>query len=429
MRVLYVHMTGAFAGGSRSLFEAVRALPKGEVQPLFVAPSGSVHDFFAGIGEVIDAWGLSQFDNTRYSHYRGLRWLVLLRELAFLPSTFLALRRAHRRWKSVDLIHVNEITGIVPWLMARRLFDAPVVVHTRSVVRSDSSSLRTRWIGSLLRNKADAVIAIDETVRDSLPADLAVEVIHNSFSFQVAAEAGKAYADRLKLRPGSFKVGFVGNLLRVKGILELIEAARLTREHGVDVEFIIVGGEAGRSGTLRSRILNRMKLGQDVGSEVLGKIAEYGLGDRVHMTGFTADIAPAYACMDVLCFPSHYDAPGRPIFEAAFAGVPSIVAVRAPKPDTLVDGVTGLAIPPHDAVALAGAIALLGADRDRARQMGKAAHDLAASQFLPERNSRKLLAVYQRVCRGRRDAGRRIEWPFFGRRSRPGRGPHSLPSA
>ena len=107
MRVLYIHMTGAFAGGSRSLFEAVRALPKGEVQPLFVAPKGSVHDFFAGIGEVVDAWGLSQFDNTRYSHYRGLRWLVLLRELAFLPSTFLALRRAHRRWKKVDLIHVN----------------------------------------------------------------------------------------------------------------------------------------------------------------------------------------------------------------------------------------------------------------------------------------------------------------------------------
>ena len=36
-------MTGAFAGGCRSLYEVVRALPAGEVEPLFIAPRGSVH--------------------------------------------------------------------------------------------------------------------------------------------------------------------------------------------------------------------------------------------------------------------------------------------------------------------------------------------------------------------------------------------------
>ncbi|WJR76364.1 glycosyltransferase family 4 protein [Bradyrhizobium sp. NP1] len=397
MRVLYIHMTGAFAGGCRSLYEAVRALPEGEVQSLFVAPRGSVHDFFARIGEVLDTWGMSQFDNTRYSYYRGLRWLVALRELAFLPATLMVLHRAHRRWNSVDLIHVNEITGVVPWLIARRLFKAPVVVHVRSVVRNDAGSQRTRWINSLLRDKADAVIAIDETVRGSLPPELAVDVIHNSFSLAAPKDADGRFVDRLSLKPGSFKVGFVGNLLRVKGIFELIEAARLTREQGVDAEFIIVGGDAGRSGTLWSRLLNRLKLGQDVGSEVRAKIAEYGLEDRVHMAGFTADVAQAYACMDVLCFPSHYDAPGRPIFEAAFLRIPSIVAVRKPTSDTLLDGVTGLAVPPRDAGALADAIAVLAADRGRAAQMGAAAHELAVSNFLPERNSMKLLALYKRV--------------------------------
>lgn len=396
MRVLYIHMTGAFGGGSRSLYEAVGALPKGEVEPLFVAPRGSVHEFFARLGEVIETWGLSGFDNTRYGHYRGLRWLVALRELAFLPSTLLALHRAHKRWKHVDLIHVNEVTGVVPWLIARRLFKAPVVVHVRSVVRDNAGSLRVRWMNSLLRDKAEAVVAIDETVRSSLPSWLPVDVIHNSFSLPPDADAG-GFADQLKLKTGSFRVGFVGYMLRVKGIFELIEAARLTRERGLDVEFIVVGGDAGRSGTLRSRILNRLKLGQDVGSEVRAKIAEYGLGDRIHLAGFTADIGQVYACMDALCFPSHYDAPGRPIFEAAFFRIPSIVAVRDPKPDTLIDGVTGLAVPPGDAVALADAIASLASDRGRAAEMGRAAHELAVSNFLPERNSSKLMALYTRV--------------------------------
>jgi len=397
MKILYIHMTGAFAGGCRSLYEAVRALPEGEVQSLFVAPRGTVHDFFARIGEVIDTRGMSQLDHTRYNYYRGLRWLVVLRELAFLPSTLLVLYRARRRWKTIDLIHVNEITGVLPWLIARRLFKTPVVVHVRSVVRDDVGSLRTRWINSLLHDKADAIIAIDETVRGSLPLALAVDVIHNSFSLQAPKDADSSFADRLSLKPGSFKVGFVGNLLRVKGIFELIEAARMTREQGVDAEFIIVGSDAGRSDTLLSRLLNRLKLGQDVGSEVRAKIAEYGLEDRVHMAGFTADVAQAYACMDVLCFPSHYDAPGRPIFEAGFLNIPSIVAVRKPTSDTLVDGVTGLAVPPRDAEALASAIAALAADRGRAAKMGAAAHELAVSNFLPERNSRKLLALYKRV--------------------------------
>ena len=45
-------MTGAFAGGCRSLYEVVRAVPKGEVECVFVAPRGSIHDFFSSVGEV-----------------------------------------------------------------------------------------------------------------------------------------------------------------------------------------------------------------------------------------------------------------------------------------------------------------------------------------------------------------------------------------
>jgi glycosyltransferase involved in cell wall biosynthesis len=390
-------MTGAFAGGCRSLYEVVRALPAGEVEPLFIAPRGSVHGFLSRLGEAIEARGISQFDNTRYGYYRGLRWLVAIRELAFVPSTIVALLRAYRRWKTVDLIHVNEITGVLPWLIAGRLFNAPVVVHVRSVVRNDTGSFRTRWINRLLRNKANAVIAIDETVRASLPQELPVDVIHNAFSLDSADIADSTFADRLRLKPGSFKVGFVGNLVRVKGIFELIEAARLTRDQGLDVEFIVVGADAGRSDTLKSRILNELRLGQDVGTEVRAKVDLFRLGDRVHMVGFMANIAQAYACMDVLCFPSYYDAPGRPIFEAAFLKVPSIAAVRKPMPDTLVDRVTGLAIPPHDAEALAKAITTVATDRALAVRMGAAAHQMAMSNFLAEQNAAKLLKVYKRV--------------------------------
>ena len=398
LRVLYLHMTGAFGGSSRSLLEAVRAFPHGTVEPLFVTPRGSVCRFFSEVGEVIEARGLSQFDNTRYSHYRGLRWLVLLRELVYLPSTVLALSQARRRWGTVDLVHLNEFTGLIPLWLARRWFRVPTIVHVRSVAWVDPQSRRCRWLKRMLEQEAQAVVAIDETVRESLPDSLAVDIIHNAFSPKKPAAPDQNLQRRLDaLRSGSFKVGFVGNLLRVKGIHELIEAARLTRERGLDVEIIIVGDDASSSRGLRAQLLKLLGLRQDARSEVEQLLDRHQLHDRVHLVGFTADISQAYRRMDVLCFPSHYDAPGRPIFEAAFFRVPSIVAVRNPKPDTLIDGETGIAIEPRAPQQLADAIERLALDPASTRRMGEAAHRMASSNFDAQRNAAQLLDVYRRL--------------------------------
>lgn len=400
LKVLYLHMTGAFGGSSRSLVEVIGAFPQGAVEPRFVAPRGSASDFFRKFGDVIEARDLSRFDNTRYSYYRGFRWLVLAREIALVPATFAALRQAKQRWGSVDLIHLNEFTGLLPWWLARRAFNAPAVVHVRSVPRNDSG-LRTRLVNWMLKNQAEAVVAIDETVRASLPSDLNVDVIHNSFTPKPSTERDEALDRALAVRAESFKVGFVGNLLRVKGIHELIEAARITRDQGLDIEFVIVGDDAHSSGGLKARLLKLLGLGQNVRAEVEAAIDLYGLRERVHLIGFTPHISQVYRRMDVLCFPSHYDAPGRPIFEAAFLKVPSIVAVNDPKPDTLVDGLSGIAIAPRDAGQLAAAIARLANDRALATRMGEAAYALAAKNFSVVQNSETLLRVYRRVVANR----------------------------
>lgn len=390
-------MIGAFGGASRSLTEAVSAFPPGTIGAHFITARGSVEAFFTQLGPVETARGISQFDNTRYSYYRGLRWLVVLREIAYLPATVLALRRARRRWGNFDLIHINEFTGIVPWWLARRLFGSPVVVHVRSVARADNRSLRTRFVTWMLRRQAAGVIAIDETVRASLPADLPVSVIHNAFTpHRVTADAPPLTVPK-GLRPGWFCVGFVGNLLKVKGIHELVAAAAIVRDRGLDVEFVIVGDDASPSGGIKSRILRRLGFGQNVKAEVLAEVDRLGLGDRFHMLGFTQRISEAYGLMDVLCFPSHFDAPGRPVFEAAFAGKPAIVCLSEPKADTLVDGTTGLAVPARDPAALANAIERVCQDRALAHRMGAAASEMAHRTFDPQRNAAELLALYRRI--------------------------------
>lgn len=401
MNVLYLDGVGAFGGASRSLFEAVRALKSEGVKPYFLVANGTALNFYGQVAEdLITTRGLTRFDNTHYSHYRGIRWLVLLREIFHFPFTLFAIKKSLEKWKGkIDLIHVNEVTEIIPGLLAKKVFQVPLVIHVRSPQWSNQESLRTRCVNGLLKKYTNAIIAINETTRATMPAVLNVDVIQNSFTPKRSPDTDPTMLEKLeKLRVGSLKIGFVGNVQMSKGILELVEAARLLKEQDADVEFVVVGGHTRVDKGLKGWVLRKAGLVQDVVEELQQRIVKYGLEQSFHLLGATSDIQCVYERLDVITFPSHFDAPGRPVFEAAFSAVPSIVCVSKPLSDTLVHNVTGLAIPSRDPVALSEAIRHFEKNRDEVKRMGREAQKLAIDNFEPARNAARLFDVYKRVC-------------------------------
>jgi glycosyltransferase involved in cell wall biosynthesis len=395
--VLYVHHAGAFGGASRSLLELVKGFSEGTVVARLLTQRGNVAAFFEKAGvETIECAGISQFDNTRYGHYRGARWILLLRELWYFPCTVAAMVRALRRWPDTDLVHVNEAVALLAVFLAKTLFGKPVVVHVRSVQDGHHGRLRSRLFGYVLRRYADALIAIDETVRRSLPPGLRCEVIHNSYSPGTVGrgDGGRRLPPK---REGTLRIAMVGNLLPLKGVEDFLEAARLCRERGIAADFLLVGGNIRRLSGIRGWLLKASGFARDMETEVARFVEREQLRDSVHLVGFTPEIEEVYASIDVLCFPSHLEAVGRPVFEAAFWRVPSIVALSDPAPDTMVHGETGLCVRPGDPVALADAIAYFCEHPDERRRMGEAAHRLAAETFEPRRNSERVLALYRRL--------------------------------
>lgn len=399
LKVLHIAAVGPFGGASRSLYEAMNAFPEGSVERYFVMQDGTALKFYGPLAtDAIATKGLTRFDNTRLSYYRGVRWIVPLRELAYLPGTLVALIKARRRWPEIDVIHLNEITDIVIGRIAKALFRKPMVVHVRTLQRDDPRSVRTRWLHRQLRRHADAVVAIDESVRATLPSELPVDVIHNAFSPQPAGQPDIAYLAQLdSLRPTSLKVGFVGNLHRFKGLRELFEAAKIVKSEGHDVQFLIVGGTTAVDKGLKWWLLNKLGLAQNMQAEMHAAVADAGLQEDFKLLGATADIQRVYDRMDVLAFPSYHDAPGRPVFESAFYGVPSIVAVANPKPDTVRDGETAIALTRPDPRKLADAIIHFARNRDEVRRMGENARALAHQNFRPEVNALALLEVLRKA--------------------------------
>jgi glycosyltransferase involved in cell wall biosynthesis len=404
INVLYIHHAGAFGGASRSLLELIEGFPPRDVVPRLITQRGNVARIFAERGvDVIAVSGISQFDHTQFNYYRGRRWLVLLREAAYLPFTLLALLRARSRWKNIDLIHVNEVVALAAVIFGRRMFRCPVIVHVRSVQETRHGRLRSRFISGTLKRDAAAVIAIDETVRRSLPPGIAAEVVHNGHTPPGRMDASAVRPLLPPRRPGVLRVAMVGSPLAFKGVREFVEAARLCREQRLAVEFFMVGVGVGRKAALPQRLLNAAGFTHDAGEEVRRLVEAHGLTGNVHLLDFTPDIDRVYAEIDVLCFPSHLDAVGRPVFEAAFWKVPSIVAVRDPQPDTMVHRETGLCIEPGDPSAIAEAIAYFSRNPLEVARMGEAARRLALENFDSRKNAARVLEIYRRVLAARPD--------------------------
>ena len=397
LNVLYICGAGTFCGSTRSLYESLKVLRNEKVNPYFISVSGSVNPFYNSVSKgVIETRGLSKFDNTRYSYYRGVRYLILLREIFYIPFTLIAFIKAKLQFKEIDLIHINEITNIPSLILARLFFNVPIVIHVRALFRN-TESLRSKLIIKLLKKYTDAIIAIDENVKESMEIDDII-TIHNSFELD-STEKDLSLVDKLKYYDNSFfKVGFIGNFLKNKGLNDLLDSAILLKDI-TDIKFLILGDEIRKSKNLLNTILTKLGIIENPKKELLNKIITNGIEDKFILLGKSYDLNSYFQAIDILCFPSHLDAPGRPIFEAAFHEVPSIACIKKPKNDTFQDNVTGLIVPEKNPKKLAEAIYKLYKDPLLVKKMGSNVAKLAELNFSPIPNAEKIYTLYTQVLK------------------------------
>ena len=227
-----------------------------------------------------------------------------------------------------------------------------------------------------------------------LAIDLPLTVVHNGLNLE-PDYIPQTRATAVHARPS---VAMLGVLIRLKGVYEFLEAARiLVKERSRDAEFQIAGENAREVTGLKSAVLKMMGFSEDVRSELERRIEAYGLQNHVRLLGLVKDVRQLLPDIDILCFPSHLDAAGRPVFEAACFGIPSVVALSNPVADAIVDGVTGLVIPRPDPVLLADALEKLIVDAPYRQTLGRQAKLWAQEHFSIETNARIVSDLYQRL--------------------------------
>ena len=242
---------------------------------------------------------------------------------------------------------------------ALRLLGTPAVLLVNNPIEQPPP----RWDDPRHWQTVRAVAAAsDHVAAECRAAGAPAELVHTAYP---AAWDGPEPPGAAAPPPAGQHVGFVGQLEPRKGVLELIEAAGAFLAGRPEARLTIVGEAASADDAYAAEV----------------RRAAAAL-ERVELAGFRADAAGAMAGFDLVVVPSLAEPYGTVSAEAAAAGRPAVISAVGGMAEVVLDGVTGLQVPPGDPAALAEAVGGLLDDPARMRAMGAAALE-HAGRFAP----------------------------------------------
>jgi glycosyltransferase involved in cell wall biosynthesis len=304
------------------------------------------------------------------------------------PRTEMDLNAAWRLSRLVkqlrpDVVHAHDPHGVamaaLALSMSTQLGKPPLVASRRVDFHLQGNAL-SRW----KYRQVDCFICVSDAIRamliaDGVPPAHAVTIHEGIDLAHVHAAPPADLHAELWLPHHAPIIGNVAALVPHKGQRHLIEAAALVVTKVPDARFVIAG-----EGELRPAIERQIK--------------DHRLEKHVFLTGFRPDILSVHKAFDIFVMSSVTEGLGTSLLDAMACGKPVIATTAGGIPEAVVDGSTGVLVPPRDHEAMAAAIVRLLEDEPRRRSMGASGKAHVTRHFSVERMVQDTLAVYRRVA-------------------------------
>jgi alpha-maltose-1-phosphate synthase len=297
-----------------------------------------------------------------------------------------------------DLVHSHTWYANLAGHLAALLYGVPHVVTTHSLEplrpwkaeQLGGGYALSSWCERTAVEAAAAVIAVSDGMRaDVLAAYPAVppervRVIRNGIDTgEYTPDPGTDVLTRYGIEPGRPYVVFVGRVTKQKGVPVLLRAAA-----GLDpaAQLVLCAGQADTP---------------ELAAEVDGLVSQL-IANRsgvILISGMLPkrEIIQLLSHTRVFACPSVYEPLGIVNLEAMACGAAVVASNVGGIPEVVVDGETGLLVPPSDPEALADALNILVRDADLAAAMGKAGRERAAAEFGWATIATQTAALYQEL--------------------------------
>jgi glycosyltransferase involved in cell wall biosynthesis len=201
-----------------------------------------------------------------------------------------------------------------------------------------------------------------------------IRVIHNAVAVERFGDYDGA-PDRLRIRTGRSPIVLtVARLDPQKGHTHLLEAAATLP----GVVFLLAGAGSERAA---------------LEAQARGS----GISDRVQFLEHRTDIPELLRAADAFVLPSLYEGLPLTVLEAMAAAKPVVATTVGGTDEAVVDGVTGILVPPADPAALSAAIRRILDDPDTAARLGAAGRERVVSTFSTHRMINATEQVYEEL--------------------------------
>jgi len=288
-----------------------------------------------------------------------------------------------------DLIHVFTLkamcVGGVAFLMADK--SAVLMTVTGLGYAFTSRTLKARLLGKAVSTIMPPLLkrAGDEFVFQNQD-DLAV--FHDQFridrerlSLIRGSGVNTDEYTMLSEKTGIPIVLLVARMLRDKGVVEFVEAARTLKLEGVQARFVLVGdpdpeNPAGIPGS---------------------QLKEWHESGVIEWRGYCHDMLTLFSEAHIVCLPSYREGAPKVLIEAASCGKPIVTTDVSGCREVVRHNHNGLLVPPRDSRALADALRTLIRDPQLRISMGRKGRAFAESELSLEKVINENFKLYEKL--------------------------------
>lgn len=125
--------------------------------------------------------------------------------------------------------------------------------------------------------------------------------------------------------------------------------------------------------------------------------AALGISEQVEFAGMIPDVRSILSGADMFVLPSRHEGLPNALLEAMASSLPCVATRVSGSEDVIVDGASGLLVPPEDPSALVSALTALLSDQTRARTIGEAGRQRIRQAFSMQQAAERLEELYVTV--------------------------------
>ena len=366
-QVLFFHTaSSSYGGGSKMLFRLLKSLDRDIFNPIILS---QYKDELCKRAERI---GISvkivPFQGVLDTYNRRLLSVSLIEamQLGVRVGQFNA--EIWQLLRGSDVVWCKNLRALLTLTPYALFSQTPIIWNIGLGLESDG---KIEYLNSLALQLADEIFIESLIQAKSIFTENQFQKYENKFTvFHKGIDTKRFSPENVESEQYStFRVGTAASLTPRKGLEHFIDAAtKINDAVSTEIEFLIAGEPSAAED-------------EEYVQSLQDRVKQAGLENNVQFLGWINEMPEYLESLDVFVLPSLNEGIPGVVREALAMEIPVVATDVGGTPEAVLDGETGLLVPPKDSAAIANCVIQLLLDSHERRRMGKKGRQHIISEF------------------------------------------------